>query len=226
MLVLELADFNATREMGPILALGIIVMVAAGLTLLPALLVAFGRRAFWPAVPRLEPDARAARTPASGGGWASSSGAARVLLATVSVAILAAGALGNLEGRGYLTLNEQYRDPPESGQGQRLIAERFPPGQVAPMTVLVAPDAVGDMISGCPAHPLVAYADGDSQSTDGRWSSVEVQLKIDPFSRRALDSVPSAARRGAQRRRPATCWSAGSPPRSTTTSRRCGATRS
>ena len=36
MLVLELADFNATREMGPILALGIIVMVAAGLTLLPA----------------------------------------------------------------------------------------------------------------------------------------------------------------------------------------------
>ena len=39
MLVLELADFNATREMGPILALGIIVMVAAGLTLLPALLV-------------------------------------------------------------------------------------------------------------------------------------------------------------------------------------------
>ena len=49
MLVLGLADFNATREMGPILALGIAVMVAAGLTLLPALLAALGRRAFWPA---------------------------------------------------------------------------------------------------------------------------------------------------------------------------------
>src|SRR3954466_8088853 len=54
MLVLCLADFNATREMGPILALGIIVMVAAGLTLLPALLIACGRRVFWPAVPALE----------------------------------------------------------------------------------------------------------------------------------------------------------------------------
>ena len=58
MLVLALADFNATREMGPILALGIAVMVVAGLTLLPALLATLGRRAFWPAVPRVE--ARAA----------------------------------------------------------------------------------------------------------------------------------------------------------------------
>ena len=55
MLVLALADFNATREMGPLLALGIVVMMACGLTLLPALLAAFGRRAFWPAIPRETP---------------------------------------------------------------------------------------------------------------------------------------------------------------------------
>ena len=58
MLVLAVADFNATREMGPILALGIAVMVAAGLTLLPALLSVLGRRAFWPAVPRVEAEPR------------------------------------------------------------------------------------------------------------------------------------------------------------------------
>jgi len=187
MLVLELANFNATREMGPILALGIIVMVAAGLTLLPALLAAFGRRAFWPAVPQLEP----AREPRVSRGWRRVGELVRrrpVLLASVSVAILAAGALGNLEGRGYLTLNEQYRDPPASSQGQKLIAERFPPGRVAPTTVLTH-GFVGDMSVGLAKHPLVAYADGDSQSTDNRWSSVEVQLKIDPFSQRALDSV-------------------------------------
>jgi RND superfamily putative drug exporter len=74
MLVLELADFNATREMGPILALGIIVMVAAGLTLLPALLVAFGRRAFWPAIPTRSAGRRWRR---SGGASARSSAAAR-----------------------------------------------------------------------------------------------------------------------------------------------------
>ena len=61
MLVLALADFNATREMGPILALGIAVMVAAGLTLLPAILGALGRRAFWPAVPQVRGRAAARR---------------------------------------------------------------------------------------------------------------------------------------------------------------------
>ena len=55
MLVLVVADFNATREMGPILALGIAVMVVAGLTLLPAILATLGRRSFWPAIPRVEP---------------------------------------------------------------------------------------------------------------------------------------------------------------------------
>ena len=54
MLVLTLADFNATREMGPILALGIVVMVVAGLTLLPAILGTLGRRSFWPAIPQVE----------------------------------------------------------------------------------------------------------------------------------------------------------------------------
>src|SRR6478609_7440666 len=58
MLVLAVADFNATREMGPILALGIAVMVAAGLTLLPAILGVLGRRAFWPVVPRVEAGPR------------------------------------------------------------------------------------------------------------------------------------------------------------------------
>ena len=61
MLVLSLADFNATREMGPLLALGIVVMMGCGVTLLPALLAAFGRRAFWPAIPREESRAAARR---------------------------------------------------------------------------------------------------------------------------------------------------------------------
>ena len=118
MLVLGLADFNATREMGPILALGIVVMMAAGLTLMPALLVAFGRRAFWPSIPPVEPDApRRAGLEARRRARAPPSAACCARLG----AMLALGALGNLEGRGYLDLSQQYRDPPESVQGQELM---------------------------------------------------------------------------------------------------------
>ena len=52
MLVLTLADFKATQTLGPSLALGVAVMLLAGLTFLPALLSCLGRNAFWPSIPR------------------------------------------------------------------------------------------------------------------------------------------------------------------------------
>ncbi len=49
MLVLLVADLESTHWLGPILAIGIAVMLAAAFTLLPALLSLLGERAFWPA---------------------------------------------------------------------------------------------------------------------------------------------------------------------------------
>ncbi len=189
MLVLALADFNATREMGPILALGIVVMMAASLTLLPALLAVFGRRAFWPAIPPLEPDYRPGDTP----GWRRVGALVRRrpwLLVGVSLAILVAGALGNLEGRGYLALTEQYRDPPEAVLGQQLIAERFPPGRVAPVDIIASGDAAPAADEAFARQPIVSDSNTDAQSLEGDLISLEVLLKIDPFSTEAMDAIP------------------------------------
>src|SRR3954468_9400254 len=141
MLVLGLADFNATREMGPILALGVAVMVACGLTLLPATLAALGTRAFWPAIPKPGDEEKR-------GNWTAIGRVVRrrpMLLASVSAGILVLGALGNLDGRGYLDLSHQYRDPPESVQGQELIRKRYPPGRVAPLDVVASPAVAGQV---------------------------------------------------------------------------------
>lgn len=54
LLTLLLAPFGIYRGLGPALAIGIGVMLAAALTLTPALLAIFGRAAFWPA--RQQPD--------------------------------------------------------------------------------------------------------------------------------------------------------------------------
>jgi putative drug exporter of the RND superfamily len=43
-----LAEFGLYQSMGPALAIGIAIMLGAGLTLLPALLAIFGRAVFWP----------------------------------------------------------------------------------------------------------------------------------------------------------------------------------
>src|SRR4051812_14542404 len=57
MLVLALADFNAAREMGPILALGVAGLMAARVTLLPAVPPAPGPPAFLPPRPPVAPPA-------------------------------------------------------------------------------------------------------------------------------------------------------------------------
>src|SRR5437868_11346 len=51
MLVLRAADLESTRWLGPVLAIGIAVMLLAAFTLLPALLAILGDRAFWPTTP-------------------------------------------------------------------------------------------------------------------------------------------------------------------------------
>ena len=107
------------------------------------------------------------------------------------LAVLAVGALGNLEPRGHLDLSEQYRDPPESVQGQVLIRERYdPPGRVAPLDVVTDTEVNIEVRDALRETPGVADANTDSQSDDGALVSAEVLLDVDPFSTRAMDLVP------------------------------------
>ena len=55
LLTLLLAPFGVYRGLGPALAIGIAVMLLAGLTLTPALLAIAGREAYWPSTPRTGP---------------------------------------------------------------------------------------------------------------------------------------------------------------------------
>jgi RND superfamily putative drug exporter len=194
MLALALADFNATREMGPILALGVAVMVAAGLTLLPAILAALGRRSFWPAVPRPAPEP----APASGL-WSSVArfvGRRPALTAAAVAAVLLAGALGNLGGREPLDFSEAFRDPPESVAGQQLIRDRFIPGRAAPVQVVTDFGSSGAVTSALsqgnetPVEEMYLMA----RSVDSRLALSDAYLGIDPFSDAATDAVPELRR--------------------------------
>src|SRR5688500_12023517 len=51
LLLLTISKVNGTSGMGPIVAMGVACGALSMLTLLPALLTIFGRRAFWPFVP-------------------------------------------------------------------------------------------------------------------------------------------------------------------------------
>jgi putative drug exporter of the RND superfamily len=193
MLVLAVADFNATREMGPLLALGVAVMVAAGLTLLPAVLAALGRPAFWPAIPREGTAAEGGE-----GAWTRIAGLISrrpVAVAAAACAFLVAGALGNLSGRETLDFSEQFRNEPESVQAQELIQERFGTGRAAPVQLVtefgVVEEVMARLTEGTEApigemHVAARSVPGDGAGgvdpAAGDLALAEGYLRIDPFS--------------------------------------------
>jgi RND superfamily putative drug exporter len=93
LLCLLVARVNGTSGLGPIAAIGIFCAALAMLTLLPALLTIFGRRAFWPFVPHTpetapaaaDISARARRRIVEGGGFGAF---IRPFLASVLVLLL------------------------------------------------------------------------------------------------------------------------------------------
>ena len=94
LLCLLIAKVNGTSGLGPIAAIGIACAALSMLTLLPALLTIFGRRAFWPFVPHTPETApraeavseRARRRVVDGSG---AGALARVVLASLAVLVLA-----------------------------------------------------------------------------------------------------------------------------------------
>jgi len=192
MLVLALADFNATREMGPLLALGVAIMVAAGVTLLPAILTALGRRSFWPAVPR-----PAAQGASPNRAWRSVAALVRSRpgrTAAAVAAVLAVGALGNLGGRERLDFSEAFRDAPESVLGQELIRDRFIPGRAAPLRVVTELGAGEEVTAALTAGRTTPVEEMYlmARSAVGRPDLVlaDAYLAVDPFSDAATAAIP------------------------------------
>src|SRR3954471_21917696 len=170
MLVLSVADYNATRWMGPVLALGTATTVLAGITLLPAILSALPKKSFradrpsriWPRIGELVRRRHA-------------------VLATLVIVFLALGALGNLKDNGTLDFAEQFRQAPESVTGLRHLQEKFPPGQAGPVDILVNQKILSTSLPQLGSDQAFSV-DLVGFSRDNNLALVRVALSQDPFT--------------------------------------------
>jgi putative drug exporter of the RND superfamily len=186
LLCLSLARVNSTAGLGPVGAMGVAVAAVAMLTLLPALLLIGGRRAFWPFVPRAGSE-----RPATAGFW-------RRLGRTIerrrrvawigTMLALAVLALGTLGVDDDLTTANGFRGSVESVQGQRLLARSFPAGESAPAVVLVTDtDRLGPAIAAARAAEGVTRVGPPERGDAGtRFSLV---LAGDPFGKSGFASI-------------------------------------
>lgn len=186
---LVFAKVNGTAGLGPLGALGVLTALLVQLTLLPALLVAVGRKPFWPRVPHFG-DAGADVTH---GGWRRlgervAHSPRRTWIGTA--AVLALCCFGLLNFSTGLTQGNAFRDDVEAIAGQELIEQSFPAGQSAPADVVVRdPSKVEAVTRAVAAVPGVAeVAPTPFRGPDG--ILLAAFLEEDPYSTKAYDLVP------------------------------------
>jgi RND superfamily putative drug exporter len=198
MLVLLLADTGSTNALGPVSAIGVASVLLAGLTLLPALLTAAGRRGFWPrrSVVAYQPDVDLVRRP---GLWRRFGDR---VLRRPGLALGATTALFGLFALGLLAYQEDYsiggffKKSVESVDGFDVLGESFPQGALGPTSILVQRDggratdadlaAVRERVQGIDG---VASVGEPQRSEDGAIGKIDVTFSDDPYSEAALARV-------------------------------------
>ena len=135
------AALGLYTSLGPVLVMTIVVMLLAGLTLVPALLAWLGRAAYWPFVPRYQPEqepSRSTRSPRGLWGWLGQWTVRHRVLAVVgSTIFLVVLALGNIGSQPSLNTLKSFRVAGDSTRGYEFLQQHFSPGVLAPTTVLI-----------------------------------------------------------------------------------------
>jgi putative drug exporter of the RND superfamily len=141
LLTLSFASIGLYSSLGPTLVIAIFVMLLAGLTLVPALLVWPGRAAYWPFVPRFQAEQATNQNGRTLRGFWGKLGLwtarHRVLAVAGSTAFLGILALGNIGSQPTFNFLTSFRDPTDSSNGYAILRQHFPAGTLAPTTVLI-----------------------------------------------------------------------------------------
>ncbi len=185
MLCFLLADQSAARALGPIGAVAAFGAVAAMTTLLPALLLVFGRWVFWPAVPRPEIEPRE-----SHGVWrnvASLVGRRPRIVWVVTTATLAAAAVGIV---GFNTPEQTpFRDVTESEEGQAVLAAHYAAGAGSPADIVAPAGQAAD--AAVAASRVAGVVDVEHVAeVDGR-AFLQATLAAEPDTDAAYETIDS-----------------------------------
>jgi putative drug exporter of the RND superfamily len=140
LLCLLLAELRSTSGLGPVGALGIAGALLASLTFLPAVLVLFGRKAFWPFPPRLD-HVHSEDVIGTTGLWGRVAGLVgrhprRTWVLTLAALLVAAAFAPTFQASGS-TIDETFLEDTDAITAQKVIGEHFPAGSATPVLVVV-----------------------------------------------------------------------------------------
>jgi RND superfamily putative drug exporter len=197
LLTLSLAEVNGTAGLGPIGAMGVGLAMISMLTMLPALLAIFGRKAFWSPFFDTIPHVGQQGTDETHGRWRGigewvAARSRRVWVGGTLVLVVLAGGVTQIDTG--LTNTNSVRGEVESVQGADILARSFP-GGLGGLTNVIVPDrskAAAVKAALEQRRELVAQVLPAQQGPPG--ARLDVVLRRDPFATATFDQVPALRR--------------------------------
>ncbi|MGH3240366.1 MAG: MMPL family transporter [Spirillospora sp.] len=188
LLCLLAADMGFNYALGPIGAIGVLAGLVVVMTLLPALLLIFGRWIFWPRIPR----PRHGDTTSTRGVWdrVGHRIAAHPRLVWIGgLAVLGALASATLGINTGLDRAHFLTDTPSSTIGENILAQHYPGGEGRPLLVITTKPDAPEVTKALQDAPGVADVQSPQSSRDGRLTKLEVVLEYPPDSTQAKQTV-------------------------------------
>ena len=201
LMVLLLSDLSSNRGLGPVGSIGIASSMLAVLTLLPALLIVFGRWIFWPKIPRFgDVDEKLSGIWSKVGSLVDRRPRA-VWISTALALLIFAGFSTTLKSDG-LSQSEAFTTRTDSVIGLEKLGEHFPSGEGTPVEIVVdqadiasAAAAIGrvaNVASVVPltnVDPLTQRPTSELKVVDGK-VVLYATLKVAPDSAEGKESIP------------------------------------
>ena len=201
LMVLLLSDLSSNRGLGPVGSIGIASSMLAVLTLLPALLIIFGRWIFWPKIPRFgDVDEKLSGIWSKVGSLVDRRPKA-VWISTALALLIFAGFSTTLKSDG-LSQSEAFTTRTDSVIGLEKLGEHFPSGEGTPVEIVVdqadlaaAAAAIGRVSNVASVVPLT-NVDPVTQRPTSQLKVVDgkvvlyATLKVAPDSAEGKESIP------------------------------------
>jgi len=195
MLMLFFAEYGDYRNFAPIFGTTMAIIMIASITLVPALFTLFGRKSFWPSIPKVgDPDhsdsslwSRAGRLTAK----------RPVVTAAVVGVLLIATALNVTNIRYEYDLMKSFPEDMPSRAGYEIVAEKFGSGLVAETTVILeAKQPLTDeqkerFAEALEAQPLVSQVRPNGTADDGRVAQFSLTYGTNPYAEETMDALES-----------------------------------
>ena len=134
MMTLFATVFKPYNHFAPVFSIAVIVILIAGLTLIPSIFALMGRRAFWPFIPKVQENkTKKSRL------WTKVSEIVKkrpTMLASILLIIFLIGAANFTTINFSFNLLKSFPDDMSSRNGFELLEENYPVGELAPTTII------------------------------------------------------------------------------------------